>query len=195
MGIRRHRKLLLFIVGMSVTLVAGVAFAGAVIVADDPVGDAEAPPSLAPKAGSRSLDINGTTPGGDPWAVEISESQTGKTCFFAGRVRDGKIGNVDADGTFRERNDAPSETCGDLNAEPALVGATAQDGVVAIHGVAGESVVSVSIGGDRVALGPRGGFIGVRSGESKDLPKWPVEVALKDGRQIVYPWTGPPETK
>jgi len=196
--------------GARTSLIAAMAVAGALsgvalgtTATQQPPGshDAiEAPPALAPKPETATIEATAADPSGtgQPWGVRVSTSQAGGTCISVGRTSGSELGQVKASDEFVPRPQSPAESCAPPSAweqDHAMVAASGQDGRVVIHGVAGPNVRRILIDSVEQKLTAKRAFIAVFDGESAlDAAKHHVVAELVDGSRRTYPFDGPPVT-
>ena len=174
----------------------GVSAASALV----PAPDVRAPQSAVPVAGSERLGPTAADPlGGIDWAVRAYTSTSGGNCVEVGRVSDGRFGQLDAAGTYRESPLDASGTCGDLAAEPVIVAINAyparadRGAQTVLFGLASPAVTGVLVQrpgetvAARPAIGATGGFLLPLAGTIA-ASELPVTVTLDDGDRRVYGW-------
>lgn len=174
----------------------GVSAASALV----PAPTVPAPQSLMPVAGSERLGPAAADPlGGIDWALRAYTSTSGGSCVEAGRVSDGRFGQVDAAGAYREQPIDGGGTCGDLAAEPVIVAVNAyparadRGARTVLFGLAGPRVAGVLVQrpgeavAARPAIGATGGFLLPLAGTIA-ATELPVTVTLDDGGRRVYGW-------
>jgi hypothetical protein len=161
---------------------------------------AREPESSAPVAGSERIGPAAPDPvAGPDWVLRSYTSTSGGSCAEVGRLRDGRFGQIDAAGAFRELPLDPGGACGDLAAEPVIVAVNAYSERVrraartVLFGRASADVTDVRVRRRdgalraRPAIGPAGGFLLPLAGTiaARDLP---VTITLDDGRRRTYDW-------
>jgi hypothetical protein len=174
----------------------GVSAASALV----PTPDALAPQSAVPVAGSERLGPTAADPlGGNDWALRTYTSTSGGNCVEVGRVSDGRFGQIDAAGAYREQPLDASGTCGDLAAEPVIVAINAyppradRGAQTVVFGLASPAVAGVLVQrpgeaiAARPAIGATGGFLLPLAGTIA-ASELPVTVTLDDGGRRVYGW-------
>jgi len=174
----------------------GVSAASALVPA--PTGPA--PQSAVPVTGSDRLGPTAADPAGDlDWALRAYTSTSGGSCVELGRLSDGRFGQIDAAGAYREQPLDGGGTCGDLAAEPLIVAinaypARADRGArTVVFGLAGPAVAGVLVqrpGGEvaaRLTIGATGGFLLPLAGTIA-ASELPVTITLDDGRSRVFDW-------
>ncbi|WP_157592245.1 hypothetical protein [Solirubrobacter soli] len=109
--VRRRRsgaRMAVLPLSLAVVAVAASAF---VLLGGSPK-HASPPPAVAPQQGvygsprgaAKVLDVRADDPaGGPPWALRLTRTTRGFGCVELGRLQDGKLGVLGADGTFHER--------------------------------------------------------------------------------------------
>lgn len=163
-------------------------------VPEPPAGDV--PRAQVPSPGSAAVEIRMEDPGGGlPWGVRVSESASGLTCFALGRVRDGRLGRVGADGELHELPLQGSGSCVDLRAEtvvPSVREVESVDGSgirTVVHGLASGSVerlVLESAQGERMLpRSERGAFLAVLEGSIPNS-ELSLHATLEDGTEATY---------
>jgi hypothetical protein len=136
--------------------------------------------------------------GGIPWAVRRHLSTSGGSCAEAGRISDGRFGQIHPGGTFTALPLEQAGTCGDLVAEPVLLAinrypaAPQRPARTVLFGLARSDVVALEVTGPagmRRALvpGTAGEFVLPLPGTiaPTDLP---VRVTLLTGHQLTFDW-------
>jgi hypothetical protein len=193
--VRLRRPIKLTAAGLGAAAL-GVSAASALVPA--PTGPA--PQSAIPVAGSDRLGPTAADPLGDiDWALRTYTSTSGGSCVEVGRVSDGRFGQIDAAGAYREQSLDGGGTCGDLAAEPVIVAinsypARADRGAqTVVFGLASPAVAGVLVqrpGGApaaRPAIGATGGFLLPLPGTIA-ASELPVTITLDDGRGRVFDW-------
>jgi hypothetical protein len=195
---RSISRAVLTLVVVVAAAVAGTLTATALGLGAGPDEVAAPDPRIVP--GSDSIESRAADPaGGPPWAGRVYLSQGGQICADFGREIDGRIGLVDAAGSFHERRpDDAGGNCGDPNAalglmlavdyypdDPTTSGVEAARTVV--HGVAGTRVRTISVrwptGDEALEVSRRGAFISVYGRGASVVP---VLVEYQGGRQETF---------
>ena len=136
--------------------------------------------------------------GGIPWAVRRYVSTSGANCVEAGRISDGRFGQIRPDGAFGELPLAQGGTCGDLVAEPVLLAinhypaAGQRPARTVLFGLARPDVSALEVTGPDGARRPLvagigGEFVLPLAGTiaPTDLP---LRVTLLSGQQLTFDW-------
>lgn len=170
-----------------------------VTVLDDPVPEPPAgdvPRAQVPAAGSAAIEIAVEDPGGGlPWGVRVAETAGGLTCFALGRVQDGRLGRVGADGELHELPLRGSGGCVDLGAEtiaPLVRQLDSIDGNglrTVVYGLTSDRVERLRVqtpAGDReLAPSDRGAFLAVIEG-AIPTAELRLRVSLRGGGRADY---------
>ena len=136
--------------------------------------------------------------GGIPWAARRYVSTSGGSCVEAGRISDGRFGQIRPDGAFSELPLEQGGTCGDLADEPVLLAinhypaAGQRPARTVLFGLAGTDVSALEVTGSDGArrplgVGAFGEFVLPLAGTiaPTDLP---VRVTLVTGRHLTFDW-------
>lgn len=135
--------------------------------------------------------------GGISWAVRRYVSTTGGSCVEAGRISDGRFGQIDPDGAFTELPLQQGGTCGDLVEEPVLLAINHYPAVgqrparTVLFGLARPDVSTIEVtgpdGARRPLAGVGGAFVLPLAGTiaPADLP---VHITLLTGQQLTFDW-------
>jgi len=136
--------------------------------------------------------------GGIPWTVRRYVSTSGGSCVEAGRISDGRFGQIHPDGTFSELPLQQGGTCGDLVEEPVLLAinhypaAGQRPARTVLFGLARPDVSALEATGPDGARRPlvasiEGGFVLPLAGTiaPTDLP---VRITLLTGQQLTFDW-------
>lgn len=184
------------VAAMAVAAAVGVSAASALVASPSAV---VTPHSPVAQPGSDRVDKTAPDPaGGLGWAVRSYASTSGGSCVEAGRVRDGRFGQLGRDGGFRETPVEQSGTCGSLLEEPVLLAinhypAAGQRGArTVLFGRARPDVAAMHVTGPGgvqrpLVAGAGGGFVLPLEGTipASDLP---VQVTLVTGEQLTFDW-------
>ena len=162
---------------------------------------AAAPLSQSPVARPGSDRVGQTAPdpaGGLAWAVRRYVSTSGSSCVEAGRISEGRFGQIRPDGIFGETPVQESGTCGSLVEEPVLLAinhspaAGQRPARTVLFGQARSDVAALEVTGPdgahrRLVAGAGGEFILPLAGTiaPTDLP---VQVTLLTGQQLTFDW-------
>jgi len=158
----RTRRLL---VALGAVILTGGAAAGAAQLLEhegDPLPrETDAPTPLAPgaAAGVVASTLTPDPVGGLPWAVRVFTNSAGADCVALGRLRNGKLGQVE-NRVFRALPDGASGICGDVSTE-GLVATVEQRAKpaprTAVFGLsAGSGPVQIVLDGRSHTVQPRG---------------------------------------
>lgn len=136
--------------------------------------------------------------GAVPWAVRRYVSTSGASCAEAGRISDGRFGQIHPDGGFSELPLEQGGTCGDLVDEPVLLAinhypaAGQRPARTVLFGLARPDVAALEVTGPDGARHPliagiAGEFVLPLAGTiaPADLP---VRVTLLTGQQLTFDW-------
>ena len=181
---------------MAATAALGVSAASA-LVSRTPAAVTRHSPLALPgsdRAGQAVPDPSG----GLPWAARRYVSASGGSCVEAGRIRDGRFGQIHPDGAFSELPLEQGGTCGDLVAEPVLLAinhypaAGQRPARTVLFGLAGPAVSALEVTGPDGAprplvAGVAGEFVLPLAGTiaPTDLP---VGVTLRTGQELTFDW-------
>jgi hypothetical protein len=189
----RPRRIAATVAAAAVLVTGAVAAGAALLPLGSPVRGpdrADVPPRLAPAPGSAVLTpIRVADPyGGDPWGLRVARSAGGGTCVAAGRVRDGRLGRIGADGQFHELPMVGTGSCADPRTDPVVFDvAVVRDPrrrVTVVSG-SGDGVASVSISGAAHVARAGPAFLAVLRGERTTTLR--VVARFKDGtRRTLY---------
>lgn len=152
---------------------------------------------LTPIPSTREVVATAPDPHGKlPWGLELSRSETGRTCRAANAVHDGRLVIMGASGRPFPRTPAPQLNCVEFSEdagprEHANVSAVGQYDDIVFHGLVDEHVRDVTIvtpEGDerRVQVNEHGAFIVAFAGGPTDAPLYDVRVTLDDGTVVTY---------
>ncbi|CAA9481297.1 MAG: hypothetical protein AVDCRST_MAG85-690 [uncultured Solirubrobacteraceae bacterium] len=197
----RALRLFLLALAVAIATVAGVAAASALTAGDnghDHAGD-ERSPGLTPDGGPMTREGSEADPrGGPPWTALVFESETGRTCWITGRVKDGRFGSIQRDGTFVQRSAYDGANCADLDGGHygvALATGGPQDDPDLVSGVVDDTVRRVSLlqgrGSRELRVSDRGSFVAVL-GEKAGPADIRVQFAFADGSTEVFSFDGRP---
>lgn len=181
---------------MVATAALGVSAASALVA---PTPAAVTPHAPAALPGSARAGQAVPDPGGPiPWAVRRYVSTSGASCAEAGRISDGRFGQIHPDGAFGALPLEQGGTCGDLVTEPVVLAinhypaAGQRPARTVLFGLARSDVATLEVTGpDGVPrpldAGSRGEFVLPLAGTlaPTDLP---VRVTLLSGRQLTFDW-------
>lgn len=177
------------------TAVLGVSAASAFV---GPSAQSPAPPSPVALPGSEQIGQIAQDPGpGLPWAVRSYVSTSGSSCVEAGRMENGRFGQVDAGQVFRETPAEQAGSCADLAEDPVLLAINHYPAGeqraprTVLFGQARADVTDVAVSGpggpERLLRGVTGAFILPLAGTLAPT-ELPVQVTLLDGRRLTFDW-------
>ena len=174
----------------------GVSAASALVSPTPPTVKRHSPVALA--GSDRAGEAVPDPTGGLPWAVRRYVSTSGGSCVEAGRISDGRFGQIHPDGAFSELPLEQGGTCGDLDAEPVVLAinhypaAGRRPARTVLFGLVGPDVSALEVTGPDGArrplvAGSGGGFVLPLAGTiaASDLP---VRVTLLTGQQLTFDW-------
>ncbi|HYH88684.1 MAG TPA: hypothetical protein VEX67_05595 [Solirubrobacteraceae bacterium] len=178
------------------TAVLGVSAASAFVAASPP---APTPQSPIARAGSERIEQTTRDPElGLAWAVRSYISTSGGTCVEAGRLKNGRFGQIDAGQAFREAPVEEAGTCADLREEPVVLAINHYPAIgqstprTVLFGQARADVAEVAVTGPdgvkrRLVKGAGGGFVLSFAGalQPADLP---VQITLLAGQRQTFDW-------
>jgi len=178
------------------TAALGVSAASAFVGPSPP---APTPQSPIAQAGSERIGQTAHDPRpGLLWAVRSYVSTSGGSCVEAGRLKNGRFGQIDAGQAFRDTPAEQAGACADLGKDPAILAinhypASGQDAPrTVLFGQAGADVTDVAVTGSsgaerRLVKGLTGAFILPLEGAlaPTDLP---VQITLVNGKRLTYDW-------
>ena len=181
---------------MVATAALGVSAASA-LVSPTPAPVTQHSPVAIPgsdRAGQAVPDPTGAI----PWGVRQYVSTSGGSCIEAGRISDGRFGQIRPDGAFNELPLQQGGTCGDLAKEPVLLAinhypaAGQRPARTVLFGLARSDVSALEVTGPDgvrrpLVAGAGGGFVLPLAGTiaPTDLP---VRVTLISGEQMTFDW-------
>lgn len=180
---------------LTATALLGVSAASAFVGAAAP----GAPPSPVARPGTDRIEQTAADPeSGVPWAVRSYVSASGGSCVEAGRLQNGRFGQIDGAQSFREAPVQEAGTCADLRADPVLLAVNhypagpQRAARTVVFGQARADVADLVLtarGGPerRLVRGAGGAFILALGGAlaPTDLP---VRVTLASGEQLTLDW-------
>jgi hypothetical protein len=181
---------------MVATAALGVSAASALVTRTPATVTPRTPVALpgSDRAGQAAPDPGG----GIPWAVRRYVSTSGASCAEAGRISDGRFGQIHPDGAFNALALEQGGACGDLVAEPVLLAinhypaAGQRPARTVLFGLARSDVSALEVTGPDgvrrpLVAGVGGEFVLPLAGTIAPTAV-PVRVTLLTGQQLTFDW-------
>lgn len=187
----------LTMVGAMVATAAVGGSAASALVGRTPAAVTRHDPVAVPGSG-RAGQVVPDPAGAVPWTVRRYVSTSGGSCIEAGRISDGRFGQIHPDGAFSELALEQGGTCGDIVQEPVLLAinhypaAGQRPARTVLFGLARPDVASLEVsgpdGGWRPLVAGTGGEVLLPLAGTIAPTDLPVRVTLRTGQQLTFDW-------